>query len=251
MSRGPCYTRWVQAYYCNSGAWSDGLCAGMQKANMIPLMLCPPLWLGRLYQTLKRSAPLEVGGPLFRWRVTRFNSCRVAATAIILLLLGLSLGGTYWIWLLKTRQHEARSMAVASALLLLGYLMGSLLWAQLLQAVGSKYNILQVLRTPCRFLAKACCCLCAMNVRVGLHVDRAQGFLKPARAVRDMVGMAQSVGVAVRESGVNTQPMRGIRGCTSSEMLEDLEMGGHMEQMASNQRRAMQLGVIQPYATDW
>merc|ERR1712176_891344 len=93
--------------------------------------------------------------------------------------------------------------AIAAAILLPPYLVGALLWVWLLRAVGSKYNIVQVRRTPWAFLLKTCCCLCAMNIRVGLHVDRAQGYAKPQNAVQFMVRVAENMGVMRRSCNHN------------------------------------------------
>jgi len=195
--QGPFYSRWIWAYYCNSGAWSDGLCVGFQKLPLMLELFCPPLWLRRLYRTLHRAAPLDVRILSRTCSVTQDDACGVATAAFALLVLGCSLGGALCGVLLMREGWERPTKAVlAFALLLPFFLLGALLWGQLLVAVGIKYNIRQVQRWPLSFLMKASSCLCAMNVRVGLHVDRAQGFEKPSRAVRDMVQMAASMGYA-------------------------------------------------------
>lgn len=193
--QGPAYSQWIWAYYSNSGAWSDGLCVGLQNVNLLAVLFCPLMWLRRLYLTLQRAAPLDVRILGSTCRVTQETACRVASAASFLLLLGCSLGSALCLWLLLRLDHEHPVQAtVALAILPPSWLLGTLLWAQLLVAVGQKYNVTQVQLRPLGFLLKASGCLCAMNLRVGLHVDRAHGFLKPSRAVRDMVQLAASMG---------------------------------------------------------
>jgi len=196
-AQGPCFSQWIWAYYSNSGAWSDGLCVGLQNMSSLAVLVCPPLWLRRLYLTLQRAAPLDVRILGSGCSVTRDAACKVAAAAFALLILccGFGVGLFTWVFVRMGREHPAEA-AAALSFLPLSLLLGAFLWAKLLVAVGEKYNITQVQRWPLCFLLKATGCLCAMNVRVGRHVDRAQGFLKPSRAVRDMVNMASSMGYA-------------------------------------------------------
>lgn len=70
------------------------------------------------------------------------------------------------------------------------------LTAALLLAVGKKYGIVQA-QSVYSFLCKSSCCPCLVNARVGLHVDRAQGFHQPPRAVRDMVELSDRSGVPI------------------------------------------------------
>jgi hypothetical protein len=110
-------------------------------------------------------------------------------------------------------------------ILTLPYAMGLLLWAMLFAAVGWKYNIKEVQNSPCSFIWKACCCLCAMNVRVGLHVDRAQGFRKANKYVMQMVQMSEHVRVEterIERQSVKSRPsFVPIRHSISAEVLED------------------------------
>merc|ERR1719350_1615873 len=60
-------------------------------------------------------------------------------------------------------------------------------WARLLLGVAIKYNIGDAMDSPDSFMYRTMMCICATNVRVGLHVDRAQGFEKPCKADLTMV----------------------------------------------------------------
>jgi len=208
-TQGPLYSQWVWAYYCNSGAWSDGLCAVLQHGDLMCTLLCPPLWLRRLYLTLWRASPLDVRILGHGCRVTQDRAWAVAAGAFALLLLGYGLGLLCaWLLLLSASRGRLAQVVAALALLWPPSFLGALLWAQLLTDVGQKYSITQVQRSPLAFLLKASCCLSVMNVRVGLHVDRAQGFMKPSRTVRDMVLLSTGVGAAARSTIASLGPPR-------------------------------------------
>jgi len=252
-ARGPCYSHYIWAYYCHSGAWSDGMCAGLQKCQLVLSLVCPPLWFWRLYLSLYRSAPLETGcGD--SWRVTRDSASAATAAALGLLVVGCciggGLGGIFWqIGTNQQFQFGCKVLLFAVAFLPSVYA-GGLFWASLLRAVGEKYNIGQVQRRPQTFLLKACCCPCAMNVRVGLHVDRAQGFLKPSRAVRDMVAMAESAGMHLRKSGIAEAPMMSAMRSPTEELLKDMEEHGVRRTMELDaaQRRHVELGAMRAFS---
>lgn len=248
-AQGPCYNHHIWAYYCYSGAWSDGMCAAIQKVRLALSLFCPPLWFWRLYLTLHRAAPLDPGcGD--SCRVTRDSALGAAAAALGLLVLGCCIGGGLGGVLVRIDEnlHFNYKVLMFAAAFLPSLYAGGLFWAWLLRAVGEKYNIGQVQRNPQSFLLKATCCLCAMNVRVGLHVDRAQGFLKPSRAVRDMVAMAESVGL--RKSGIVQAPMMSAMRSPSEELLKDMEEHGVRRTLALDaaQRRTIELGVMRDFS---
>ncbi|CAE7323687.1 unnamed protein product [Symbiodinium pilosum] len=162
FAQGPCFSSHVWRYYKDSGAWSDGMCAALQHPLHCTNCCCPPCAMVRLWRTLQRSLPLDVrccGKLLFRVETPR--GAGLATLAVLLLILCVGLG-------------------VA-------------LWAAILFAVGNKYQIAHLRKYPCLAFSKTCCCICAMNVRVGLHVDRAQGFFKPSRAVSAMIELQQQL----------------------------------------------------------
>lgn len=130
------------------------MCASLQSIRTMLVCCIPMLWPYRLYLTLRRAAPLDV-------KFLCFNCSR----------LGERVCGTFAVVLL------------VFLLLVLTCGLAGFLWGSLLLAVCRKYNINEALTSPSCFICKACCCLGAMNFRVGLHVDRAQGFHPPDPAV--------------------------------------------------------------------
>jgi len=252
-ARGPCYSHYIWAYYCHSGAWSDGMCAGLQNCRLVLSLVCPPLWFWRLYLSLHRSAPLNPGcGD--SCRVTRDTASAAAAAALCLMVLGCCIGGVLGgiLWQIGAKQNFLirQKVALFAVVFLPSCYAGGLFWAWLLRAVGEKYNIGQVQRSPRAFLMKACCCICAMNVRVGLHVDRAQGFKKPSRAVRDMVAMAESVGAHVRKSGIVEAPMMSAMRSPSEVLLQDMMDHGVRRtiELDAAQRRTIELGAMRDFS---
>lgn len=95
-----------------------------------------------------------------------------------------------WDWL---RSAPKQWLALAVALLAFTCGLGFLLWVLALASVGRKYNVKDTQTGPLTFLLKSCCCLCLMNVRVGLHVDRAQGFTPANKYVMQMVHLTEHV----------------------------------------------------------
>mmetsp|Transcript_51626 Transcript_51626/g.99777 ORF Transcript_51626/g.99777 Transcript_51626/m.99777 type:complete len:488 (-) Transcript_51626:107-1570(-) len=251
-ARGPFYSHYIWAYYCHSGAWSDGMCVALQNVKMALSLFCPPLWFWRLYLSLHRSAPLDPGY-YDSCRVTRDSASAAAAAALGLLLLGCciggGLGGIFWEIGTKAEFQNKHKVALFAAAFLPSCYAGGLFWAWLLRAVGQRYNIEQVQKSPRSFLLKACCCLCAMNIRVGLHVDRAQGFNKPSRAVRDMVAMAESVGANVQKSGLQAPMMSAMRS-PSEDFLKDMEENGPRRtlELDAAQRRTIELGAMRNFS---
>eukprot|EP00931_Biecheleriopsis_adriatica_P080342 TRINITY_DN53704_c0_g1_i1.p1 TRINITY_DN53704_c0_g1~~TRINITY_DN53704_c0_g1_i1.p1 ORF type:complete len:322 (-),score=54.93 TRINITY_DN53704_c0_g1_i1:28-993(-) len=182
--RGPHYSSHVWAYYRTSGAWSDGLCVSLQKPGLCAECCCPILWFRRLFLALSRSLPLELtffGVAESSLETTRGACAATLTVACLLLACGgcALLGGVH-----ELHGSMAPELFAPS---LFFFVAGAFAWAWLLLAVGKKYHIAQVEEAPCAALVKMCCCLCLMNVRVGLHIDRSHGFAKPSRAVTAMV----------------------------------------------------------------
>lgn len=59
--------------------------------------------------------------------------------------------------------------------------------------MGTKYQIKQAMDKPNSFVSQAMCCICAMNMRVGIHVDRAQGFLPPLKGDKIVVELSDQI----------------------------------------------------------
>lgn len=215
-TQGPTYNQQIHTYYCKSGGWSDGLCAACEKPALALACCFPLCWPYRLYQTLQRASPLDIrlpNGGSACYTVTTGNACAVATGTLMLFYL-LCLGGGGGGWVLAgvleatngtmtnatipagETEEEADVMVkgvLAFSFFLLAIPIGAIMWALLLLAVGRKYKVGQAEDTPCSFLCKAMCCICATNIRVGLHTDRAQGFTKAQRAVRDRVDDAEQM----------------------------------------------------------
>eukprot|EP00930_Biecheleria_cincta_P057901 TRINITY_DN43767_c0_g1_i1.p1 TRINITY_DN43767_c0_g1~~TRINITY_DN43767_c0_g1_i1.p1 ORF type:complete len:501 (-),score=68.75 TRINITY_DN43767_c0_g1_i1:56-1531(-) len=186
--KGPCWDPHVWSYYRECGAWSDGLCVSLQRPQHLAQCLCPPLWIWRLWRTLRRALPLEVDlcGRVVQLKTAAQAWC--AALSVIALLCTFSVGALLWAVLGGLGRCSGLDRCPGKVIVLLSAPgVAALSWSALLVAVGRKYNISDILRGGRSAFFKTCCCVCAMNVRVGMHVDRAQGFFKPTRAVEVLV----------------------------------------------------------------
>jgi len=201
-AKGPYYSHQVWSYYRNSGAWSDGICAGLQKPSLACMVCFPPLWLYRIFTTVKRTAPLDF----------RLCCCHVELPASRACLF---------------------TLVVCALLLCAGS--GVVVWAALLVAVGRKYNVSQVQSKPLLFLLKSSLCPCMMSVRVGLHVDRAQGFCKPHRFMDHFIELSEAVHHRItmwQETGPKEQERR----CGSAEQWEPAATGSTLNELAQYDR---------------
>jgi len=155
-----------------------------------------------LYNTLRRSAPITCIGKL---RVRR----HLALPVVLLLFLTplIVISGVLWdreaveTWL-RTEFSYGRLPLPDVWLIWLIFILFFLtayVWARLLLGVGQKYNIKSAMETPCTSLIKNTICICTANVRVGLHVDRAQGYLGPGRAHETLVALSEALREQLRE----------------------------------------------------
>eukprot|EP00927_Polykrikos_kofoidii_P024140 TRINITY_DN22016_c0_g1_i2.p1 TRINITY_DN22016_c0_g1~~TRINITY_DN22016_c0_g1_i2.p1 ORF type:complete len:436 (-),score=42.19 TRINITY_DN22016_c0_g1_i2:36-1343(-) len=188
---GPLYDQAVAAYYRHEGVWSDGMGASCDRWRNSMSCCCPPAAFVRLYKTLYRSAPLELHFPCKVLRIT--GPCSAAAyVAVVLLLLPI-------------------------------FGLGLVLWCFALYSVGRKFMISEC-QPRCsfiRFFFKTFCCfLCAVNVRVGLHVDRSQGFKEPQRQVTNAIMLA----ARLQERNGSSMP----EGSPSRRRLSEHATGGDM-----------------------
>eukprot|EP00927_Polykrikos_kofoidii_P006180 TRINITY_DN12504_c0_g1_i1.p1 TRINITY_DN12504_c0_g1~~TRINITY_DN12504_c0_g1_i1.p1 ORF type:complete len:478 (-),score=26.19 TRINITY_DN12504_c0_g1_i1:94-1443(-) len=175
---GPEFDPAVAAYYKNSDHWSDGLGACCDGPWEAITCCCIPCWFVRLYQSLLRAAPLEIDCRCMQFRVVNAGSAARVVIAVTLLIPFLGLG--------------------------------AVIWGLALYAIGRKYNV-SLTRLGRSFGEFCClkggCCLCAMNIRAGVHVDRAQGFKHPTRPVRDLV----SLGATLQSTGIATELFNQIK----------------------------------------
>lgn len=171
---------------------------------------CLPLWPIRLYTTLQRAAPVRV--PCLRWRVGPEPlclcvrpACLVATLAFLLLVPTLGLAG--------------------------------FLWGCLFVAVGQKYNIREVQVSPTKFITKSCCCLCLMNVRIGRHVDRIQGFIKPKGDILQLVELSRRC--TILEGGRATTVDQQNARVDTSDILDEMNTESSINDLAAYERRLM------------
>jgi len=215
IEKGPRFHESTWAYYSHSGRWSDGMGAPAQSLKEAAFCCCPFLWPIRLYLTIRRAVPVELWLTCLQFRliVLRHQAvqragCLTFLIATLLLSLPVSMMVALYNGYSVTKVHDSlHKMTMGSMLekpglvagvffVSLAFLGGLLLWAQIITAVGWKYNIKDS-QQSC-FLMKACCCPCAYNVRVGLHIDRAQGFKKPNKYVEQMVQMTEHAAAQAR-----------------------------------------------------
>merc|ERR1740121_2632240 len=154
------------------------------------------MWPVRLAQTMVRAAPISC--LTMRLRNT------FGIYLVVLLLFGLPLfaiGYLLWEWdaykvYLRTNYAYGRTPLpmvwflwfVAILSFLTAYV-----WANILLGVGQKYNIISTREYPTIFLLKAVPCICPMNARAAMHVDRAQGFREVKREHKNLVELTNAL----------------------------------------------------------
>lgn len=240
--KGPHYDPVISAYYSNSGRWSDGMGAACQRPELAVCCCFCPVWPLRLLLTLSRAAPLDIRLPCCSCTLLAHRALRAACGLTILILclllapaVAVVLG---WSWL-KSAPRE--SLAMSAALLALPYGFGMLLWVLALSGVGRKYNVKDA--GGLAFIFKTCCCLCVMNVRVGLHVDRAQGFWKANKYVQQIVNLSGHVRGSMKEfelahSRETHTPAHWAPASTGSDMFQDEDIEKTINGLAESERRA-------------
>lgn len=193
--QGPEFTRSVWEYYSVMSHWSDGFCVGIQRKDMLLWTCVPCMWPVRLYRTLRRAAPITC----MRMKVVRGCACPVAFSlfafpfAVMAALLWYR--GPISSWLRDRYAYGRAPVPVVWFCWLMFFVLflTAYVWARLLLGVGHKYNILTSLERPQTFLSKATSCICTFNVRVGLHVDRAQGYAEALRTDKTLVELSDQL----------------------------------------------------------
>lgn len=176
--KGPHFQQGVWEFYMVKSHWSDSMCVALNHCKMIPFLIVPMLWPVRLLWTLRRAAPIK-----FRCfcdcNMARWCNLPIAVGVFVIpFLFPLFFNQTMAIideYLIE-EENEVQRWSVAIALQLSLTIWALWLWARLLHGVGLKYNVTQAVEETHSFTARTMLCICAMNARVGLHVDRAQGF---------------------------------------------------------------------------
>lgn len=194
--QGPYFKQNVWEYYMVKAGWSDPACAALNHSSMYVNCFLPCAWPIRLFQTVKRSATIPLKCcckcqcPL--------NGC--CAAPLILIIFGLPVLALLTfepaLSLMLEKQLESvdslkgQTMLVSVGLTTLSILFLLFWWARILLGVGIKYGIPETLDKPNKFVAKTMACICSTNTRVGLHVDRAQGFEKVAKVDRTIIELS-------------------------------------------------------------
>lgn len=193
--RGPYFDQDVYEFYMVRQYLSDDLCSGLQRMNLFFCVFCPCAWPIRLHQTLDRAVPFRVGC---------LPVGRIAAVLLVFLLVAFPIASMVCVWIfqkdLKAVINEhlpyGRIPLPFVWYCFLGVLLAWLtmyMWARILLGVAIKYNIKTAHEKPRAFLAKSIACICNMNVRIGLHVDRAQGYVKPKQEHALMVELSNEL----------------------------------------------------------
>eukprot|EP00929_Paragymnodinium_shiwhaense_P039647 TRINITY_DN20810_c0_g1_i4.p1 TRINITY_DN20810_c0_g1~~TRINITY_DN20810_c0_g1_i4.p1 ORF type:complete len:249 (-),score=25.33 TRINITY_DN20810_c0_g1_i4:24-770(-) len=136
-------------------------------------------------QTLYRASPLEVPCRCGNCLVEEVGSQALLLSFLAVSLVLLPLFALGLLWFLRPIIDLFGTFVLT--LCGVALVVGLALWSTLLQSVGRKYNITDAWKAGPGFFLKVALCPCAMNVRVGLHVDRAQGFYEPKRSVLETI----------------------------------------------------------------
>merc|ERR1711920_193836 len=139
----------MRARLCCCGSNRIGSCCALPITLWVFSM--PLLYFALLYCGIMYKDELKEIAPALRLIIQWFETTSVFPTIIMIIGLLFSLNFTFF------------------------------LWSRVLLGVGIRYQILSAMDEPGLFLWKTCACIIPMNVRVGLHVDRAQGFEEPRR----------------------------------------------------------------------
>lgn len=204
---GPHFRQNVWEFYSVKATWSDALCEALNHSSMYFTCFAPCGWPYRLFHTMKRAAPINVR--CFRCVCGLPALCTLPALSLVFALPVLACL-TFLpaaraalevhfktLPILGVQPDMAQTVHMFSIVLVVWAVFMSLFWwSRLLMAVGSKYNVTETIDTPGKFMAKAMCCICAYNQRVGLHVDRAQGFREAHKADRTQVELSDSLAPA-------------------------------------------------------
>lgn len=191
--KGPYFNLSVWEYYRGTGHWSDGMCVGIESKHLLLQLLVPFLWPVRLYWTLRRAAPLRTGVLCCS---CLFNQCSMVVLVMLVFGIPLLCAGVLYLVLSAVPSLSEYQTSIGRILVIASLAWIALQWSRVLLSVGEKYNVRDATKHPVAFVFKTCVCICPMNVRVGLHVDRTQGFREAKREVMTMVELTENMGRA-------------------------------------------------------
>lgn len=199
-TKGPNFQQGVWEFYMVKAHLSDGMCVACQHIKMLPNLCIPLLWPIRLAMTITRAAPVKaklcccgcaLGGPM-AWLLVLLIFCPPALSAIL------------WVPDVRTALLEQLQkvpeladnldlyyLIIFLAVLLLLIWVTVYFWARLLLGVAIKYQIEQAQDKPGSWVRKTMCCICAMNIRMAVHVDRSLGFEKPVKEDATLIELSE------------------------------------------------------------
>lgn len=205
---GPHFQKNVWEFYRVTAHWSDGLCAGFVHMKQFWPCCCPYLWPVRLCRTIERAAPMRAR--LCCCGSTYIRSCCALPITLwifaspILFCVGIYFFNEHRDELKKLNPYveegiewlegdQQTAIIILVSGITLSLLISGFLWARVLLGVAVRYQIISAMDEPGSFLRKTIVCLCPMNVRVGLHVDRAQGFEPARRQDKSLIDLSDRV----------------------------------------------------------
>jgi len=204
---GPHFKENVWEFYMVKGSWSDPPCEACNHTAMCPFLVIPCLWPVRLCRTIQRAAPFKVKCCL-KCSCTMCPYC-ACPTASFLFLLPVITGLTFMpevqkimadqvpnIPVLNEYPKEEAALYASVGFCVLSVLLLVFWWARILLGVGMKYNISGAQNSPDKYVCLAMCQICAANMRVGLHTDRAQGFMEAQKGDKIMIQVSDTVAMA-------------------------------------------------------
>lgn len=198
-SKGPFFSQSVWEFYMVKAYWSDGLCVALNHQKMYPTCFIPCCWPIRLCQTISRSQPIKARLCCINCSLKGCSAVPVIAIIFSFpLLAGLLFMVRDQIWDLFKRvpvlkEDENYVLYLIILAIFFGIMTTAYFWIRILLGIATKYRILQAMDKPSSFMWRGICCVIALNTRVGLHVDRAQGFEKVLRTDQNMVELSDQI----------------------------------------------------------
>lgn len=200
--QGPMFKQNVWEYYMVKASWSDGLCVALNHSSMYGCCFVPCLWPYRLFLTIKRAAPLKI--KMCKCCNCNCNPCCACPLTSIIFMFPVIAALTFLPQVSAMLEPHVKNLPwigeqdggmfyLSIALFFIGLFLMVFWWARVLLGVGMKYNILEAMDKPDKFTCKTMACICCMNMRVGVHVDRAQGFDKVLKSDRTTVELSDTM----------------------------------------------------------
>jgi len=200
---GKDFKRKYWEYYMVKETFSDGLCVALNHMYLVPWCVIPCLWPVRLFNTIRRAAPVKIKMCFCTCPV---GACCAVPIVSIIFTLPILAGLTFVpaisttmkdnfknIPVLKDEDPDTAALYVSIGLVALSLLLMVFWWARILLGVAQKYQIKAAMDKPNSFVTQMLCCICAYNIRTAVHVDRAQGFMPPVKADKTTVELSDQL----------------------------------------------------------